>query len=43
MAETKINRDYIDNIGVKEFVNNGLIDEYFSDIDVSQRTVSMVG
>ena len=36
-------RDYIDNYAVKDFVKNNLLDEYFSDIDVSLRTVGMVG
>lgn len=36
-------RDYIDNYAVKDFVKNNLLDKYFSDIDVSLRTVGMVG
>lgn len=42
-SEPIITRDYIDNYAVKEFVQNGLIDSYFDDIDVDLRTISMVG
>lgn len=44
MAENQeINRSYIDNYSIKEFVTNNLIQKYFPDIDVSLRTVGMVG
>lgn len=36
-------RDYIDNYAVKDYVENNLIDKYFKDIDVSLRTVGMIG
>ena len=36
-------RDYIDNYSVKEFIENNLIEKYFPDVDVSLRTVGMVG
>ena len=42
-VETKITRDYIDNTGIKEYVQNGLIEEYFGDIDVSLRTIGLLG
>lgn len=43
--DININRDYIDDTSVKEFVtsDDGLIDKYFKDIDVSLRNVGMVG
>ena len=43
MAQVNIDRDYVDNYAVKEFVTDGLVDKYFSDIDVNLRTVGMVG
>lgn len=45
MADDKIviDRSYVDNYSVKEFVSNKLIPKYFPDIDVSLRTVGMVG
>ena len=39
----QIDREYIDNFSVKKFVQNDLIDKYFSDIDVNMRTVGTVG
>lgn len=38
-----IDRDYIDNFSVKEYCENTLIPKYFPDIDVSLRTVGMLG
>lgn len=38
-----IDRSYIDNFSVKKFTEENLIDKYFPDIDVSLRTVGMVG
>lgn len=38
-----IDRDYIDNFSVKEYCENTLIPKYFPDIDVSLRTVGMIG
>ena len=42
-TEITVDRDYIDNFAIKEFVDNGLLEKYFGDIDVSLRTVGMVG
>lgn len=42
-VETNITRDYIDNTGIKEFVQNGMIEEYFGDIDVSLRSIGLLG
>ena len=42
-TEITVDRDYVDNFAVKEFVDNGLLEKYFEDIDVSLRTVGMVG
>lgn len=39
----EINRSYIDNYAIKEFITDNLIQKYFPDIDVSLRTVGMVG
>lgn len=44
--EITINRDYIDDTSVKEYVtdtDNGLIAKYFQDVDVSLRNVGTVG
>lgn len=41
--DTTIDRSYVDNFSVKEFTKENLIDKYFPDIDVSLRTVGMVG
>ena len=41
--DTLVTREYVDNFSVKEYVENGLLDKYFEDIDVSLRTVGMVG
>jgi hypothetical protein len=38
-----IDRSYIDNFSVKKFTEENLIDKYFSNIDVSLRSVGMVG
>lgn len=38
-----IERDYTDNYSIKEFVTGDLIAKYFPDIDVSLRSVGMVG
>ena len=44
MADTQdIDRSYIDNYAIKEFITNNLIQKYFPDIDVSLRTVGMLG
>ena len=45
MANDKIiiDRSYIDNYSVKEFISNTLIPKYFPDIDVSLRTVGTIG
>ena len=42
-TEITVDRDYVDNFAVKEFVEDGLLEKYFGDIDVSLRTVGMVG
>ena len=42
-SNVTINRSYIDNFSVKEFTENELIEKYFPDVDVSLRTVGMVG
>ena len=39
----EIERSYIDNYAIKEFVQNDLVPKYFPDIDVSLRTVGMIG
>lgn len=44
--DINIDRDYIDDTAVKEFVtdeDDGLIDKYFEDIDVSLRNVGTIG
>ena len=41
--KNNINRDYIDNYAVKEFVTNELADKYFEDIDLDLRNVGMFG
>ena len=41
--KTQIDRSYIDNYAIKEFVTNTLVPKYFPDIDVSLRTIGMVG
>ena len=38
-----IERSYVDNYAVKDFTNDVLVDKYFPDIDVSTRTVGMIG
>ena len=38
-----IDRSYIDNFSVKKFTEENLIEKYFSNIDVSLRSVGMVG
>lgn len=45
MAENvaTINRDYLDNTAVKQFAEENLVPKYFEDIDVSLRTVGMLG
>ena len=42
-TEITVDRDYVDNFAVKDYVDNGLIEKYFGEIDVSLRTVGMVG
>lgn len=41
--KTIIDRSYIDNYAIKEFVKDELIPKYFPDIDISLRNVGMVG
>lgn len=41
--KTTIDRDYIDNFSVKEFVTEEMVPKYFEDIDVNLRSISMVG
>ena len=41
--KNKIDRDYIDNYAVKEFVTEELADKYFGDIDLNLRNVGMFG
>ena len=44
MADISIDRSYIDNNAVKEFVTNkGVLEKFFPDIDVDLRTVGMLG
>ena len=40
---TNIDRSYIDNFAIKEFVKDSLIPKYFTDDDISLRTVGLVG
>lgn len=40
---TKIDRSYIDNYAIKEFVKDSLVPKYFTDDDISLRTVGLVG
>ena len=40
---TNIDRSYIDNFAIKEFVKDSLIPKYFTDEDISLRTVGLVG
>lgn len=39
----EIVRSYADNYAIKEFITNTLVAKYFPDIDVSLRTIGMVG
>ena len=41
--KTQIERSYIDNYAIKEFVTETLVPKYFPDVDVSRRTIGMVG
>ena len=41
--QTKIDRSYIDNYSIKEFVSETMVPKYFPDIDVSLRTIGTVG
>ena len=41
--KTEIERSYIDNYAIKEFVTNNLVPKYFPDIDASLRTVGTIG
>lgn len=43
MADITIERSYIDNNTVKEYVSNVLVEKFFPDIDVDLRTVGMIG
>lgn len=39
----EIDRSYVDNYGTKEFIINTLVPKYFPDIDVSLRSIGMLG
>lgn len=41
--EPIVERDYVDNFSVKEYVTDGLMGKYFEDIDVNLRNVGMFG
>ena len=41
--KVEIEKSYIDNYSIKEFVTDQLIPKYFPDIDVSLRNIGMVG
>ena len=41
--KVQINKSYIDNYSIKDYVVNQLIPKYFPDIDASLRTIGMVG
>lgn len=43
MATNEIERSYIDNYAVKEFIKDTLVPKYFPDIDISLRTVGTIG